>query len=238
MKKMLIFIFTILISTISYSIEIISYGVDGSSNNVNVVIKDRNLVAFFEYKEGCVVLNYEIKITTIQSGLNSETTIWYVQKTTSTENTINCITRTEIPRDILEEDTTYFILLSVYDTDGGSKTVKDKFYTTKSAASLNLEFSLSVDYNNPFCPSNCEKTKIRYLVKNKDYPVKIYIFTISGKFVRKLTDSVAMKDVVYTIDWDGKDENGNIVPQGIYVVTMLVPDNPPITKLLGVVEKF
>jgi len=103
---------------------------------------------------------------------------------------------------------------------------------------VDLEFSLNVDYNNPFSPSNGEITKIRYIVKDKDFPVKIFIFTISGKFVKKLVDSIAEKDVVYTIDWDGKDENGNIVPQGIYIVTMVVSDNPPITKLVGVVEKF
>ncbi len=238
MRKILIFIFTVFLSAISHSIEIISYGVDGSSNNVNVIIKDRNPIVFFEYKEGYVVLNYEIKIATIQSGLNVGTTIWYVKNTTSTENTINYITRTEIPRDILKEKTTYFILLSVYDIDGESETIEDEFYTTESAANLNLEFSLDIDYNNPFCPSNGEITKIRYLVKNRDFPVKIYIFTISGKFVKKLTDSVAIKDIVYTIDWDGRDESGEIVPQGIYVVTMVLPDNPPLTRLVGVVKKF
>jgi len=217
------------------SIELLSYGVDGSSNNVNVVIKNRAPIVFFKYRESDVVSYFEIKLST-QSQLLPDTTIWYVLSTTSTQNTINYTTRVEIGTQLVEE-TTYYLSIFVYDINGGSKTVQDWFYTTKSAVVLKTNVSLEIDYNNPFCPKNGEITKIRYMVKDKDVPVRIYLFSLSGEYIMTLNESIAQKDVIYTIDWDGKDKNGKILPQGMYIIVVKpLDDTPPVAKFVGIID--
>ncbi len=218
-----------------FPIEIISYGVDGSSNNVNVVIKNRKPIVFFEYGEQDIVSYFEIKLST-QQELAASTTIWYVLSTTTSINTINYITRIEIETQLMEK-TTYYLSISVYDVNGGSKTVQDKFYTTKSAFVLENNLSLEIDYNNPFCPKNGENTKIRYMVKEKDLPVKVYLFSLSGKYIMTLKEGIAQKDVVYTIDWDGKDKDGKILPQGVYIVVIKpLDETPPVSKFVGIID--
>jgi hypothetical protein len=217
------------------SIELLSYGVDGSSNNVNVVIKNRNPIVFFKYRESDVVSYFEIKLST-QSQLLPNTTIWYVLSTTSTQNTINYTTRVEIGTQLVEE-TTYYLSIFVYNINGESKTVQDWFYTTKSAVVLKNNVSLEIDYNNPFCPKIGEITKIRYMVKNKDVPVRIYLFSLSGEYIMTLNESVAQKDFIYTIDWDGKDKNGKILPQGMYIIVIKpLDDTPPVAKFVGIID--
>ena len=217
------------------SIELLSYGVDGSSNNVNVVIKNRNPIVFFKYRESDVVSYFEIKLST-QSQLLPNTTIWYVLSTTSTQNTINYTTRVEIGTQLVEE-TTYYLSIFVYNINGESKTVQDWFYTTKSAVVLKNNVSLEIDYNNPFCPKIGEITKIRYMVKNKDVSVRIYLFSLSGEYIMTLNESVAQKDFIYTIDWDGKDKNGKILPQGMYIIVIKpLDDTPPVAKFVGIID--
>lgn len=236
MKKLIIFLAINLFTTSLSSIEIISYGVDGSSNNCNVMIKNRNPIVFFEYSVGDVINYYEIKLATTSSGLISGNTIWYLLSSTTTENTINYMVREEIQTNLLEQ-TTYFLLISVYDIFGDTEIINDKFFTTPSVVSLQQNISLDIDYNNPFCPKNGEVTKIRYVIKDKDFPIKIYIFTLSGKLVRKLIDTVAIKDMVYTIDWDGKDDKGEVVPKGLYVVTLIIEENSSVVKFVCVADR-
>jgi len=231
----ILFIIFLLFPTYVLPIEILSYGVDGSSNNINVVIKNRNPIVFFKYKETDIVSHFEIKLSS-QPQLLPDTTIWYVLSTTNTQNTINYITRLEIKTPLVEQ-TTYYLSISVYDIIGGSITLQDKFCTTKSAVSLKNEISLEIDYNNPFCPNKGEITKIRYMIKDKDIPVKVYLFSISGRYIMTLNESFAQKDVVYTIDWDGKDKNGKILPQGMYIVVVKpLDDTPPISKFIGIID--
>ena len=233
---LIIVILFLFFSSQVFSIEIISYGVDGSSNNINVVLKNRKPIIFFECRKQDFVSYFEIKLSA-QPQLLPNTTIWYVLTTTNTQNTINYTTRIEIGSQLLEQ-TTYFLLISVYDIRGGSKVIQDQFYTTKSAVSLKNNISLEIDYNNPFCPNEGEITKIRYMLKDKDVNVKVYLFSLSGKYIMTLKEGFVQKEVVYTIDWDGRDNNGKILPQGMYIIVVKpLDDTPPVSKFIGIIDR-
>jgi len=52
-----------------------------------------------------------------------------------------------------------------------------------------------------------------------------------------LNESVAQKDFIYTIDWDGKDKNGKILPQGMYIIVVKpLDDTPPVAKFVGIID--
>lgn len=237
MKKIL-FSFVLFFSSFSFSDIIKSYGVDGSSNNVNVVINDHSPIVFFECDDRYIISSFEIKISSTQQGLTSGNTVWYISDSTTTENTLNYITRVKIDNQKLKEGVTYYILITVYETNGSSETVNDTFYVSRSAITeFKTNITLEIDQNNPFCPSNGESTKIRYKV-DKDIIVSIYIFSISGKYICTLKDKqVAFKDMIYTIDWDGKDNNGNVLPQGVYLVVLYSEGSNPVSKLVAIIDK-
>ncbi|MCS7152133.1 MAG: hypothetical protein NZ928_07145 [Endomicrobia bacterium] len=238
-QRIILFSFFVFQSCVLIANIIKSYGVDGSSNNVNVVIKSRNPVVFFEYDNRYIIASFEIKISTFENGLSLGNTVWHIVDSTSVENTLNFTTRVNIDNRILVENTTYFLLLRVYETNGSSQTVTDRFFTTKSALESwsDVKITLEVDQNNPFCPLQGEKTKIRYIT-DKDIPISIYIFSISGRLVRILNrKQTALKDIVYTIDWDGKDEEGNILPQGMYFVMLHSDGISPVVRLVGIIKE-
>ncbi len=72
-------------------------------------------------------------------------------------------------------------------------------------------------------PSPFEKaTVIRYQVP-KDSEVSIKVYDITGREIRTLVDGM-VKRGVYNITWDGRDNDGNIVPGGIYIYKMVSGD--------------
>ncbi len=243
MKRYFLFFTVITFLSLCYCLEIISYGVDGSSGNVNVSIKSRKPIFHWKY-EGTVEY-FELKLSTGETkekGVNNllnGTTIWYIKNSTSTENTFNRITRIEYNGNfILEKNNTYYWSLTLY-SESSSIGVTDWFYVTSSDIELTRDkkVDLKVDYNNPFCPYSGEITKFKYKVLSTDLHVKIHIFSISGKYITTLTDHPALKDVVYTIDWDGKDKDGNILPQGIYIVTLVPEGEESVSQFVGIIDR-
>ncbi len=239
MKKIFPILGSLFITVYTFcAVEIISYGVDGSSANAEVVLKNRNPIFHWEFYNE--ITKFEIKVATTHTGLSNGNTIWHVIDTTNTINTLSLPkgyrTKYEYRGANLVEHTTYYWNITFYNSTS-SITKEGYFYTVPTAVSLVGTISLEVDYNNPFCPYNNEITKFRFKVSDKDSQAKLYIFTFSGEYVCTLYNGLAMKNVEYTEVWDGKDINGNILPEGLYVVVLIVDDNPPVTKLVGIIKR-
>ncbi|MBU4445282.1 T9SS type A sorting domain-containing protein [bacterium] len=79
---------------------------------------------------------------------------------------------------------------------------------------LPTEWSLKQNYPNPFNPA----TTIQYAVPENAH-VKIKIYDISGREVitlRNRVESIGYK----SISWNARDNNGNIVPSGVYIYSI------------------
>jgi len=57
-------------------------------------------------------------------------------------------------------------------------------------------------------------------VLSKDARIDCAIRTLTGRVVRRLSSGGVVKRGQVTMMWDGKDEHGNRVPRGVYVVTV------------------
>ncbi len=75
-----------------------------------------------------------------------------------------------------------------------------------------LEYSLQQNYPNPFNPS----TTIRYTLP-KESNVQLTVFDIFGREIRTLisgNQALGYKEII----WDGKNNNGNQISSGIYIL--------------------
>ena len=231
MKNFIFILFCLYPSFIFSSVNIISYGVDGSSTNPEVVISNRNPLFHWEFEGD--VSSFTIIVSTDPIYTKSNEEMWYYSASTSSLNTINRITRIEYNGKQLSPNTTYYWKVTVYDKFLSSSSVQDYFYTVISVLPLPSEkVFLEIDYNNPFSPANGEKTKIRYCVKDRDRYVYLRIFTVSGKLIKILSQHTAIKDAYYTVEWDGKSENGEILPRGVYFVNLECGGNIYKTKIV------
>lgn len=79
-------------------------------------------------------------------------------------------------------------------------------------------FSLSQNYPNPFNPT----TNFRFSLARSAH-VRVDIFNILGQRVMTVVNE-KMRPGVYLVDWDGKDEKGNLVSSGIYFYRMKAED--------------
>jgi hypothetical protein len=73
-----------------------------------------------------------------------------------------------------------------------------------------LNFFLSQNYPNPFNSG----TNITYSIDRGGHVI-LEIYNILGQLVRTLVNEVQQPGV-YTIYWDGRDENGRSLPSGVY----------------------
>ena len=85
-----------------------------------------------------------------------------------------------------------------------------------SPRELPRDFALRQNYPNPF--NAC--TKIEYSIPTSG-SVKISIFTINGTRIRELNNTHA-KPGVYSITWDGRDENAALAGSGLYMYRLEV----------------
>ncbi len=97
--------------------------------------------------------------------------------------------------------------------------IDDVFYVKDTVTSVTGEksvvptlFSLYQNYPNPFNPS----TNIKY-----DLPtyatVTLKIYNLLGQVVRTLVNNQFQNPGTYTITWNGKDNEGNLLPSGQYL---------------------
>ncbi|MGB5849958.1 MAG: hypothetical protein WBH40_15830 [Ignavibacteriaceae bacterium] len=84
-------------------------------------------------------------------------------------------------------------------------------------------------YPNPFSPSQ-EQLKIKYSTGGKDASVTIRIYDFGMNYIRTLIQNAPRhKDLEGAPDfWDGNDDAGNIVPNGVYLYRIDVDSDAPL----------
>jgi len=94
----------------------------------------------------------------------------------------------------------------------GNKAIKPINFTTSG----NFDVIVYGNYPNPFT----DETYISYYVDSGGLLDKfsVKIFTVSGRMIREIdtSDQRYREPDYYEVHWDGRDENGNIVANGVY----------------------
>jgi hypothetical protein len=83
---------------------------------------------------------------------------------------------------------------------------------------LPSETKLNQNYPNPFNPSTTISFEINHVSE-----VLIKIYNILGKEIKLLIER-NLPTGEYTIQWNGKDDKGNILPGGVYFIQMIAGD--------------
>lgn len=91
----------------------------------------------------------------------------------------------------------------------------------------NLQYELNQNYPNPFNP----ETKIKYYIP-KLSQVTVKVYNLLGQNVRILVNNKSKSSGSYTVMWDGKNEDGIIVPSGVYFYCLETPDFKQSKKML------
>lgn len=84
-----------------------------------------------------------------------------------------------------------------------------------AAPAISLK-SQSIAFPNPFSPDN-ETIKIKYIINGSNSSVTLRIFDFGMNLVKTVLQNVERASNTEIIDiWNGRDENNNIVPNGVY----------------------
>jgi ligand-binding sensor domain-containing protein len=92
-------------------------------------------------------------------------------------------------------------------------------------------------YPNPFSPRQ-EELKIKFSTGGKDANVTIRVFDFGFNYVRTIIQNVTRnRDLEGAPEfWDGKDDSGNFVPNGVYFYRIEVGDSDPIFGKILVIQ--
>ncbi len=97
----------------------------------------------------------------------------------------------------------------------------------------------SYAYPNPFSPRT-DILKIKYSTGGNNSQVTIRIFDFGMNYVRTVIQNASRGNPIHVVDssnpaangvidtWDGKDERGNVVPNGVYFYRIEVDSNNPV----------
>ncbi len=91
---------------------------------------------------------------------------------------------------------------------------------------LPMEFALGQNYPNPFNPT----TKMTIAVP-KAALVEMVVYNILGQKVRTLVNEIRAAGY-HTIEWNGKNEQGNNVPSGVYFIRMVSGSFSKVNKIM------
>jgi hypothetical protein len=117
------------------------------------------------------------------------------------------------------------IVMAIYKTAAGltdSTSAVWNFTITDVATDpygIPTEFALGQNYPNPFNPS----TTIRFDLP-KEAPVTMEVYNVLGVRVRTLLAGEVLSAGHRTMVWDGRDDNGNVAPSGVYLYRISAND--------------
>jgi hypothetical protein len=143
--------------------------------------------------------------------------VYYGKASRTYSNSIPAGLSTECIIPDLEAGYEYFFAVTAFDTAGNesqfSEEVNIFINGNKNVVTANQKNAYN--FPNPFNPE-IQQTQIRYHLA-KPEPVSITIFDVAGNMVRAIITKISKNIGEHIEDsWDGKDENGNFLPNGIY----------------------
>jgi hypothetical protein len=101
-------------------------------------------------------------------------------------------------------------------------------YLFPRSRSISRRLMLAQNYPNPFSSGN---TTICYFIPNKKEHVSLVIYDVLGKRVKRLVDNVHDPGD-YRVTWNGRNERGELVTQGIYFYQLKVGEKSISNKLV------
>jgi len=91
---------------------------------------------------------------------------------------------------------------------------------------------LRIEWNNPFNPeatdARDDHTSIYYKVSEQGATIRIY--SINGELVKTLVEDSAIMEG--NIEWDGKNDKGEIVGSGVYLVNLKIGKSSKTVKVV------
>ncbi len=108
------------------------------------------------------------------------------------------------------------------------------FYASQPVASASQTYA----FPNPFNPRS-DILRFKYSTNGKSVPVTIRIFNFSMHYIRTIIQNAQRNfssDSTPIDTWDGKDQNGNIVPNGVYFYRVDAGSNSPVYGKILVVQ--
>lgn len=118
----------------------------------------------------------------------------------------------------LQSGTKYFFAVTAYDTVGNESPFSEEVSIAIADDNniVDLDDRSAYNYPNPFRPGD-QVTRIRYYMHQPE-AVTITIFDIKGSKIRSLVSDMLKASGEHTEDaWDGRDDQGDFVPNGIYI---------------------
>ncbi len=124
----------------------------------------------------------------------------------------------------LQPGTKYFFAVTAYDTAGNESSYSEEVSIAIANDDQIIDPNDHSAYNfpNPFRPGE-QITKIRYYMPRAE-SVTIAIFDIRGTKVRSLVTDMFKPSGEHIEDfWDGRNDKGELVPNGIYIAKVSCP---------------
>ncbi len=192
--------------------------------------------------EGTVELKWTVQSETEMLGYN------LLRNATNDEETAVNINATPIPalntsnehsysfEDIdVETNTTYYYWIESIEIDNnatyhGPVQITVKPEADEEDAKLIQFTKINRNYPNPFNP----QTKISYSLSgytDTEVPVSIVVYNVRGQKVKTLFDGYQTPGADKSIDWFGKDDNGNDCSSGVYFYVLITKDTIKTSKM-------
>ncbi len=192
--------------------------------------------------EGTVELKWTVQSETEMLGYN------LLRNATNDEETAVNINATPIPalntsnehsysfEDIdVETNTTYYYWIESIEIDNnatyhGPVQITVKPEADEEDAKLIQFTKINRNYPNPFNP----QTKISYSLSgytDTEVPVSIVVYNVRGQKVKTLFDGYQTPGADKSIDWFGKDDNGNDCSSGVYFYVLRTKDTIKTSKM-------
>jgi len=158
------------------------------------------------------------------------------QITISTSNVQPNSQQVKIIGNLTPGETYYFAVWAADDEEnysGISNIATTYAKPATTAIILPVKDKLHPPYPNPFDSTKMRKITIKYDIAQPQN-VSIKIYDLTGNVITTLADQYISTPKQYTTEWNGKDENGELVPAGLYILCLKTKTTTQAYKIIVV----